>query len=106
MTQLEIQQKIKEIADKIANEFKPEKVILFGSYAWGNPGLDSDVDLFIVKKTKDTRATARKIDRFIFPRSFPIDLLVYTPKQAAKRKKEGDFFLKDILEKGKVLYAG
>lgn len=98
-------EKIKNITDLIVKKYKPEKIILFGSYAWGKPGIDSDVDLFIVKKTKNTRELARKIDGSIFPRPFPIDLIVYKPNQVKKRKEMGDFFINDILNKGKVLYA-
>src|SRR4030042_5171193 len=100
-----IDEKIKEVVEKIVKEFEPEKVILFGSYAWGKPTADSDVDLFVVKETDNTRETARKIDGSIFPRPFPLDLVVYTPDQVERRKKINDFFIKDILDKGKVLYA-
>lgn len=99
-----IQEKIKEVAAKIAKEYHPERIILFGSYAWGVPSQDSDVDLFIVKDTNNTRVMTRIINRFIFPRPFPLDLIVYTPEQVEKRKKTRDFFLRDILNKGKVLY--
>ncbi len=99
------EEKIKEVVNKIVKEYQPEKVILFGSYAWGKPTEDSDVDLFIVKDTENTRAMARKIDRLIFPRYFPMDLIVYTPGQVEKRKIMGDFFVKNILTKGKILYA-
>lgn len=99
------QEKIQEVAKKIAKEFKPEKIILFGSYAWGEPTPDSDVDLFIIKETENTRVTAREIDGSIFPRPFPIDLIVYKPEQVKKRQEIGDFFIKNILLKGKVLYG-
>ena len=65
------EKEIKKIAEKIAKEYKPEKIILFGSYAWGKPGPNSDVDLFVVKKTDNTREMARKIGRLLFPRLFP-----------------------------------
>ena len=93
------------MADKIAKEFKPEKIILFGSYAWGKPGPDSDVDLFIIKETDNTRDTAKNIDKSVFPRPFPIDFVVYRPSQVDSRSKAGDFFISDVLSKGKVLYA-
>ncbi|TRZ77779.1 nucleotidyltransferase domain-containing protein [bacterium] len=96
-------QKIKIVADKIAKEYKPEKIMLFGSYAWGVPNVDSDVDLCIVKKTKDTRDMARKIDGSLWGRTFPIDIIVYTPSTIKERIKK-DFFVKDIFEKGKILY--
>ena len=86
------QEKINKVAQKIAKEYSPEKIILFGSYAWGKPHKDSNVDLFIVKKTDNTRNCAREIDSFIFPRIFPMDLIVYTPEQIEKRKKNRRFF--------------
>lgn len=51
-------QKIKKVTERIVREYRPEKIILFGSYAWGKPGPDSDVDLFIIKKSRK-----RRIDR-------------------------------------------
>ncbi len=105
MVQEQIYNKIKEIAATVGKNFQPNKIILFGSYAWGNPNSDSDIDLFIIKETNNTRETARQISRSIFPRPFPIDFMVYTPSQTEKRKKMGDFFIKKILEKGQTLYA-
>lgn len=99
-------QDIQKIADKIAEEYKPEKIILFGSYAWGNPTEDSDVDLFIVKDSdKDIFERNRDVNRIIFERDFAADILVYTPKQVEKREKMGDPFLINILKSGQVLYA-
>lgn len=97
-------EKIKTVANKIAVEYKPEKIILFGSYAWGNPSSDSDVDLCIVKKTSDTRELARKIDGSLWGRTFPIDIIVYTPDTIKDRLRSKDFFVRDIFEKGKILY--
>ena len=94
---------VEAIRDKIVKEFKPEKIILFGSRAWGTPRPDSDIDLFIVKESENTRATASAIDVAFFPRTFSMDLLVYTPKQLNARKK--DLFIKKILKKGKKLYG-
>lgn len=96
--------KIRQVAQKIVKEFQPEKIILFGSCAWGKPGPDSDVDLFVIKETENTRDFARKIDRSIFPRPFPIDLIVYRPKYVNDKFASGDFFIRNILTKGKVLY--
>src|SRR6266498_3259471 len=92
--------------ERIVSKLKPEKIILFGSYAYGNPTPDSDVDLLVIMKT-----SAREIDRYIavsnllYPRQFPVDILVKTPKEveAASRKK-GNFFMREILSKGKVIY--
>ncbi len=99
---LDTEQKIQGYADKIAREFQPEKIILFGSYAWGKPGPDSDVDLFIVKETENTRQTARQIDGSLFPRTIPMDIVVYRPQ--AVDENMDDFFIRDVMTKGKVLY--
>jgi len=106
MTQEQTYVKINEVAQAIGKNFQPEKIIFFGSYVWGKPGPDSDVDLFIIKETKNTRETARQISRSVSPRPFPIDFIVYTPSQTEKRKKIGDFFVKNILEKGQIIYVG
>ncbi|MBI5786977.1 MAG: nucleotidyltransferase domain-containing protein [Candidatus Niyogibacteria bacterium] len=104
MTQEQIYAKINEVAQTIGENFQPEKIILFGSYAWGTPGPDSDVDLFIVKKTDNTREMARQISRLIFPRPFPLDVIVYRPEQIEEAEKK-DFFIRDIVGKGRLLYG-
>ncbi len=99
------EEKIQEVADKIVKEFQPEKIILFGSWAWGKPHKDSDVDFFIIKKTSlPTLKRIEAVDRLISRREFPMDFLVYTPEQVERRLTLGDFFVRDILKKGKVLY--
>lgn len=92
--------------ERIVSELKPEKIILFGSYAYGNPTPDSDVDLLVIMNTK-----AKEVDRYVavsnllYPRQFPVDILVKTPKEIeAEAKKRGNFFMREILKKGKVLY--
>ena len=100
-----LKKSLQEIADKIANRFRPEKIVLFGSYAWGDPGPDSDVDLLIIAETENTRRTAMEIDGYLFPRPFGIDVIVYTAEQVERRQKAGDFFISDIMRNGKVLYA-
>ncbi|OGM93031.1 hypothetical protein A2935_03875 [Candidatus Wolfebacteria bacterium RIFCSPLOWO2_01_FULL_47_17b] len=99
-----VEKQLQEVVQKIVNEYKPEKIILFGSWAWGEPGPDSDVDLFIIKETENTREMAREIDGSIFPRPFPLDLIVYKPEQV-ERGQKNDFFVRAILAKGKILYA-
>lgn len=98
-------EKIELVKEKIVREFNPEKIILFGSCAWGTPNENSDVDLFIVKETEDTRKLAREIDGSIFPRPFPIDIIVYTPENVKKRLAINDFFIRDIFNNGKLLYG-
>jgi|SRR3989344_383355 len=98
---------LKRITQKIVREFHPEKIILFGSYAWGKPTKDSDVDLFIIKKKTLKRRIdrERELRRKLIGNKFPpMDLLVYTPDEVNKRIGINDFFIKDILQKGKILY--
>lgn len=100
-----IEKKIEEVAQRIAIKFQPEQIILFGSFAWGNPTEDSDVDLFIIKSTaSSTRDMSREISGFVFPRPFPLDIIVYKPEQVKQRKESGDFFMRDIFSKGRILY--
>jgi predicted nucleotidyltransferase len=91
---------------RLVLELKPEKIILFGSYAYGKPTPDSDVDLLIVMKTR-----SNAIDRYVavsnilYPRDFPVDIIVKTPKEIKEEeKKRGNFFLREIITRGKVLY--
>ncbi|MFQ5615694.1 MAG: nucleotidyltransferase domain-containing protein [Anaerolineales bacterium] len=84
------------------------KLILFGSYAYGKPKADSDIDLLIVKETSE-----RFIDRWVAvrrllsdsKRMIPLETLVLTPQEVSTRLAIGDQFLAEIVEKGKVLYA-
>ncbi len=98
---------MKEIKDKvkaITEKYEPEKIILFGSYVAGNTTPASDVDLLVIVDTKrSTWDLAVEISSSL-KHSFPMDILVRTPQEIARRLKYGDFFIKDIMEKGKVLY--
>ena len=86
-------------------EFDPLQVILFGSYAYGMPTEDSDVDLLVVMEIPEsqTRCQAVEILQRI-PRRFSMDLLVRSPKEIAYRVSHNDWFLREILERGDVLY--
>lgn len=102
---VETDKQIQQIVNKIVREYQPEKIILFGSYAWGTPHENSDFDLFIVKDT-NTPSLKRieALDRLFSRRDVPLDFLVYTPEQVKKRIAIGDLFVKDILTNGKILY--
>jgi|SRR3989338_10957958 len=102
--QKKIYQQIKEVAGKIAKEYQPKKIILFGSYAWGKPTKDSDVDFFIVKDAENVRDVAREIDRSIFPRPFPIDLIVYTTSKLKQELNLEEPFVSKITKEGRVLF--
>ena len=88
----------------IVQKYRPQKIILFGSFAWGKPTVDSDIDLFIIKETKMSRDKRQIKVRRLIKGELPVDILVYTPKETEKRLKMDDFFIKDILTKGKTLY--
>jgi uncharacterized protein len=91
--------------EKIVQALKPEKIVLFGSYAYGTPNPHSDVDLLVVMKTKASlKDRSWAVSRLLLPRPFPVDILVKTPKEVEKALQNGDFFLKEILTRGKVLY--
>lgn len=91
---------------RIAAELKPEKIILFGSYAYGSPTPDSDVDLFIIKDG-DKKQNYIAASLALYPRDFPVDIIVKTPKEVADALiggKDNSFFIREIIKKGKVLY--
>jgi len=95
-----------KIKNQIVENFKPEKIIIFGSYAWGKPGKDSDLDLFIIKKSKKRRIDrAREVRKIIFGSEIATDILVYTPKEVKERNEIGDPFIERILEEGKIIYT-
>jgi predicted nucleotidyltransferase len=98
-------QAIDDVARQIAKKFRPEKIILFGSYAYGQPKPESDVDLLVVMDTTlRSREQRLEISRALSPRSFPLDIIIRTPKQLDDRIALGDLFLLEIMTKGKVLY--
>ena len=95
---------IEQLADRIAEEFRPERIILFGSYAHGTATSDSDVDLLVILRFEGKGPyKAAEIMNKVRPR-FALDLLVRTPEQIQQRLAWNDFFLREITEKGKVLY--
>jgi predicted nucleotidyltransferase len=95
---------IRRFARAVAERFRPERIILFGSYAWGAPTADSDVDLLVIMPTRNQLAQAVRIDEAIEQRAFPLDLIVRTPRALAVGLRWGDSFLQDIVRRGKVLY--
>jgi uncharacterized protein len=94
---------IRRYARQVAEQFQPDKIILFGSHAYDQPHADSDVDILVVMPARNEIDQAVRIDRLIEP-VFPLDLIVCTPKNMAWRLKEGDSFLREIMTKGRVLY--
>ncbi len=94
---------IRRFARRIAERFQPDKIILFGSYAYGKPDEESDVDLLVIMRTKDAIDQSIRIT-MAFERLFSLDLIVRTPWQIERGLKDDNWFLREIIEKGKVLY--
>lgn len=96
---------IRKLVQPIVEGFHPQKIVLFGSYAYGRTGKDSDVDLLVVMRSRK-RPVERAIEvskslRF-YP--FPMDILVRTPQEIRRRLQIGDPFYREIMDRGKVLY--
>ena len=81
---------IRRFANDVATRFQPDKVILFGSHAYGTPHADSDVDILVIMPARNELGQAMRI-RLSVDYSFPLDLLVRTPKNMAWRLAEGDW---------------
>jgi len=102
-----IKQVLSEVVGKLKNEYNPLKIVLYGSYAYGTPTEDSDIDLFILKDTNK-----RRVDRFVDvkeivynpERKIPISPLIYNPNELDERVKLEDDFILEILNKGVILY--
>jgi predicted nucleotidyltransferase len=99
-----VTKQIKKLCEQIAREFHPQKIILFGSHAYGNPGPDSDVDLLVVMpfKGRPVRQAIKIRNRLDTPMA--LDLIVRTPRQVSERLAMGDFFIREITEHGTILY--
>ncbi len=95
---------IDDVARQIAEKFHPLKIILFGSYAYGTPRRESDVDLLIVMETNIKEIQQEILILKNIEHRFGLDILVKTPKTFNERIKMGDTFLKEISQKGKILY--
>lgn len=97
---------INEVVNKIKARFRPQKIFLFGSYAWGMPDEDSDIDLFLIMDShlrRDVRS--RMIQKIFSDRTFPLDIIVYTPKEVENSLKRGNLFVQEILTKGALLHG-
>jgi predicted nucleotidyltransferase len=96
---------LQAIVRRLVTGLHPLKIVLFGSYSYGMPTADSDVDLLVIMDT-----TARPVDRYLGvsrllrPRPFPLDLLVKTPEEIAQALAGGDTFVHEITTRGRVLY--
>jgi predicted nucleotidyltransferase len=94
---------IRDFARRVADRFHPDKIILFGSYAYGTPHADSDVDILVIMPARNELDQSARIE-LACESYFPLDIIVRTPENKAWRLEEGDSFLRDIVSRGKVLY--
>ncbi|HEY0322413.1 MAG TPA: nucleotidyltransferase domain-containing protein [Pyrinomonadaceae bacterium] len=97
-------EQILALSEEIAREFKPERIILFGSYAYGVPEEDSDIDILVVlpfseKPSRKALEIVGKIKPMI-----PLDLIARTPEQVSERIANNDWLMRDVMEKGQTLY--
>jgi predicted nucleotidyltransferase len=99
-------ERIRQFSDRIAREFHPDRIVLFGSHARGDAGDDSDVDLLVIMPFRGPSARmAVEIMMRVRP-PFPVDIIVRTPETVRERVAGGDFFLREALDEGKVLHEG
>jgi predicted nucleotidyltransferase len=97
--------KINEIVKKIAQFYNPDKIILFGSYAYGIPNENSDLDLLIIKDSDMPRPERSvEIRKMLFGSMVPMDLLVYTNSEINESKDKKHSFVYQAITKGKTLY--
>ncbi|MBI2339198.1 MAG: nucleotidyltransferase domain-containing protein, partial [Deltaproteobacteria bacterium] len=98
---------LQTISQKIVENFQPQKVILFGSHAWGKPKPESDIDLLVVTNALSPLRPAQRrlqVKHVCQPPLVPMDVLVHTPEEIGEKSEAGDLFLAKILAEGKVLY--
>ena len=103
----EHQQAIQELAQRIVRTYAPERIVLFGSYAYGTPHEDSDVDLLIIKSTDEPPLQRRvAVRRLIYDTAqrLPVGLIVVTPDELRAHLDQGDQFFEEIAGRGEVLY--
>ena len=94
---------IHDLARRIVRRFQPEQIILFGSYARGHGKLESDLDVLVVMPARNEIDQSVRIEEFLDP-PFSVDIIVRTPKNMRWRLQEGDWFLREVVDQGKILY--
>ena len=100
------QEKINEVINRIVKNINPEKIILFGSYASGNPGEESDLDILIVKEMRMPRyKRSREVKKHLRGMKIPIDVIVYTKKEIKEWEGTKTAFINQAIKQGKVLYG-
>jgi predicted nucleotidyltransferase len=97
---------IRAVVDRIIESVHPKKIILFGSYAYGKPTIDSDVDFLVVMESDERPAKrAIRIARHLLDVPFPMDILVRTPTEITERLQMEDYFMREVIRRGRIMYA-
>jgi len=107
MTSRQIRQILIPIVRSLREHYNPQKIVLFGSYAYGNPNPDSDLDLLIIKETSDRFIDRWRSVRKILSdsrRNIPVETLILTPEEIRDRLENGDPFISEIINLGRVIY--
>ena len=96
---------LQKLLQTLVEKVRPEKVVLFGSYANGTATPESDIDLLVILES-DLRRDHRQeaISQALRPRSVPIDILAYTPAEVQRCMESPTSFVRHILTTGKVIY--
>ncbi|MFZ2277241.1 MAG: nucleotidyltransferase domain-containing protein [Prosthecobacter sp.] len=97
---------IQRYCDSVAAAFKPQKIILFGSCAYGQPTEDSDVDVMVVMPRSRCKRDLGSRMRMKVPAGFPVDILVEPGDKLQRRIADRESFILDVTEKGKIMYEG
>ena len=103
-----VQDVVYGLVKRLVSEYAPQKIILFGSYAFGRPNQDSDIDLFIIKETSEKLPQRMDRVRKLLTgthRGIPFDPIILTPQEVDQRLKAGDQFIAEIIQRGEVLHA-
>ena len=95
---------IQRYCDTIAREFRPQRIVVFGSYAYGAPSPDSDVDVMVVMPVRKRGGRPSLEIRQRVPAGFPVDILVRAPTEVQRRLRGGDSFITEVMTRGKVMY--
>ena len=101
----QVEDQLEIVKNTIVEAFDPQQIIVFGSYIYGQPTPDSDVDLLIVMESGERPAKrAARVSKLLRPRPFPMDILVRTPEEIQYRLQIGDTFIREVIERGKIIY--
>jgi len=96
---------VSEVVRRLAERFRPERIILFGSHARGTGTPDSDIDLLVVARVKGSRRKlATEMDRALIGVDAPVDLIVVTPAEVKRHKNQVGTVIRPALREGKVVY--